>query len=310
VTLPKEEVLDRESRWLRPAGIVALVGVALFAAGVILQQTGIESTDTDAEQLEQFHAHGGILIASQSLQALAVALFAFPLYVLFKAAQARAERMRGIFVGFCLIGPVLFAIGMVVIAVGIKDAAGEFVEQAPAIEREAAQKPSEGESADEAVEQTREDLAEDVSDDSGVLRTARSLQIPGILAMLIALVYTSMWSLRTGLLTRFWGSLGMALGVGLLLLGSFGLLLVVVWFGVLGFRFAGISRKGLPPAWAAGEAVPWEPPGGVQQPGEEQGGEDDPVEGSGRELSEPALPDAEDEPEEPDQPRKKRKRRE
>ena len=313
MTLPKEEVLERESRWLRPAGMIALLGVLLFAAGVILQQTGIESTDTDAEQLEQFHEHGGILIASQSLQALAIALFAIPLYVLFKSAEARAERVRGALVGFCLIGPVLFAIGMVVIAFGIKDAADDFIDKAPAVEREATQKPEEGESPDEAVERAREDLAEDTTDDSGLLRTARSLQIPGILAMLIALVYTCMWALRTGLLTRFWGSLGMALGVALLLLGSFGLLLVVLWFGVLGFRFAGISRSGLPPAWAAGEAIPWEPPGGVQQ-----AGDDDTVEGSGRELSEPALPEqtdgdgdaaADEAAEEQAEPRKKRKRR-
>jgi hypothetical protein len=316
---PPEEVLERERRWLRPAGLLTLLGVLLFAAGTILQQVGAESADSDPEQLVQFHENEGQLLAGQILRALGIGLFAVPLYVLFKAAEARAERVRGALVGFCLIGPVLFATATIVLSFGIRDAASTFVEQAPAVEQEARQAPEAGQSPDEAADDAREELADDVVDDSGLARTAASLQIPGILSLLFALVYTCLWATRTGLLTRFWGSLGMALGVALILLGTFGLLLTVLWFAMLGFRLAGISRGGLPPAWAEGVAVPWDPPKMPAEREPERGDAD--LEGSGRELSEPALPEegaGEDRPvgagpDEPGEtegpPRRKRKRR-
>lgn len=304
MTLPTpEEVLDRERRWLRPAGITALFGVLLFAAGQVTQQLGVPSADNNADQLTEFHDHTGQILAGQILQGLGLAAFAFPLYVLFKAAEARAERVRGAFVGFCLIGPILLGIATPLVALGLADAADGFVEQAPAVEQEARQKAETPESADDAVDDARDDLADDVVDDSSLLGTARFVQLAGLFSMLIALLYTSLWATRTGLLTRFWGSLGMALGVALILLGPFGLLLTVLWFAVLGFRLAGWSRRGLPPAWAAGVAMPWDPPGGSPP----QGGDPDDVEGSGRELEEPPLP--EEEPQEDRPPPKKRKRR-
>ena len=64
--------------------------------------------------------------------------------------------------------------------------------------------------------------------------------------------------MRTGLLTRFWGSLGMALGVAaLLLLVQF----TMIWFIYFGLLLLGRLPGGRPPAWAAGEAIPWPTPG-------------------------------------------------
>ena len=55
--------------------------------------------------------------------------------------------------------------------------------------------------------------------------------------------------MRVGLLTRFWGSLGMALGVSILFLGLLGML---VFFAAVGALIAGLWPRGRPPAWAAG----------------------------------------------------------
>jgi hypothetical protein len=101
----------------------------------------------------------------------------------------------------------------------------------------------------------------------------------------------------------------MALGVSLILLGPLGQIGLVMWFAVLGLILAGVWPGGRPPAWAAGVAIPW------PKPGEEAGEQGGPVEGSGREVSEPPLPDEGVAPEEgppgetPGQRRKKRKRR-
>jgi hypothetical protein len=60
--------------------------------------------------------------------------------------------------------------------------------------------------------------------------------------------------MRVGLLSRFWGSLGMALGVAALLLLVQFCLIFFIYFGLL---LIGKLPGGRPPAWAAGEAVPW-----------------------------------------------------
>jgi hypothetical protein len=64
--------------------------------------------------------------------------------------------------------------------------------------------------------------------------------------------------MRVGLLSRFWGSLGMALGVAALLLLVQFCLIFFIYFGLL---LVGKLPGGRPPAWAAGEAVPWPSPG-------------------------------------------------
>ena len=54
--------------------------------------------------------------------------------------------------------------------------------------------------------------------------------IGGQIGLVIGFAYTSMWAMRTGLLTRFWGSLGVALGIVSFLFFQFALL----WFIYLG----------------------------------------------------------------------------
>ena len=75
---------------------------------------------------------------------------------------------------------------------------------------------------------------------------------------------------------------------------------------------AGWWMRPLPPAWAAGEAIPWPRPGEDLGPPPEEGPPGT-VEGSGREVSEEPLPEdgagAEQPRETPGQKRRKRKRR-
>jgi hypothetical protein len=324
----KEELLAFEARWLRPAGIIAIVAALLFAAGVVVQQTGLESTDTEYEELEQFHDHAGKLIAGQAIQGLGFALFTVPIYVLFRSAAFRTDRMRRSLLPLALIGPGLFLIGGVVASLGVKDAADEFVEERPAIERQARQEAAtqsgtqqagttqttpagEEETADERVEEALDDEADDLAGDASGVQIGSGLRLTATLALVFGLIYTPLWAMRTGLLTRFWATLGMALAASLILLGPVGQMGLVLWFAAIGLQLAGWWPGPRPPAWEAGVAIPW------RRPGEEPGGPGAPppsgtVEGSGREIAEQPLP--EDQIEEPGretqgQRRKKRKRR-
>ena len=65
--------------------------------------------------------------------------------------------------------------------------------------------------------------------------------------------------MRTGFLSRFWGSLGMVAGIAFLLGPLF--LVTLVFFVYFGLLALGIVPGGRPPAWEAGEAVPWPTPG-------------------------------------------------
>jgi hypothetical protein len=343
----KQELLDFQDRWMRPAGVLAILGALIFMASLPLQPSG--GGDNDAERLTKFHDQSTQLIVGQGiLIGVAILLFIPLLYVLIRSARGRTERVRRWMVALAFVGPVLFALSGVLVAVALNDVAGKFVDQAPAKERQAREQAAaaqataaKGGSAkqskpaakgqttttpqpatttprtpEQAATQARDDLANNLIDDSGLLQAGQLLRFVGLVSLVFALIYIPLWAMRTGLLTRFWAMLGVALGVSLVLVpvGIFGL---VLWFAVVGLMLARWWPTPLPPAWDAGEAIPW--PSREQDigPPPEVRGPSDTVEGSGREMSEPRLPDdggssGETSPEPGEmqgQRRKKRKRR-
>lgn len=322
----KQALLAFQDRWVRPAGFLAILGALIFAVALILQQPGVG--EDDAARLTNFNDHATQLILSQGiLQCIAMLMFTVPLYVLFKCAQGRAEQVKAALVGFAFIGPVLFGVSGVILTLGLNSVSDKFVEQAPAKEREARERATTAaageqpggedqsrggqaaggqtttspttttpeattttpETPAEAEESAAEDLADDLIEDSGTVQTGALLRFPAILGLVIGMIYIPLWAMRTGLLTRFWATLGMALGASLILI-PFGIIGVVLWLAALGFMLLGWWPGPRPPAWEAGEAIPWPKPGeGPRGPGEPP--PSGTVEGSGREIAEPPLPE-------------------
>jgi hypothetical protein len=105
-----------------------------------------------------------------------------------------------------------------------------------------------------------DELAQRIGDDSTAGQVGGSLQFPALLGLIVAVVYVPLQAVRAGLLPRFFGTLGMALGVSIILLPP-GTLLLALWFGWLGLLFVDKVPGGRPPAWEAGEAIPWPKPG-------------------------------------------------
>jgi hypothetical protein len=359
-TLPsKQELLDFQARWMRPAGICAILGALVVAASLPLQPS--TGGDNDAERLTKFHDQSTELIVGQGiLIGVAILLFIPLLYVLIKAAQGRTDRIRRRMVALAFVGPILFAVSGFLVAVGLSDVSDEFATQAPAKERQAREQataaqatapknqsgkqsnqPAQGgtttaqatttteptstsgttttpststtpRTPDQAASKARDDLASNLLDDSTLLKVGSLLRFVGLIALVFALIYIPLWAMRTGLLTRFWAMLGLALGVSLLLVpvGIFGL---VLWFAAVGLMLAGWWRAPLPPAWAEGVAIPWPGRGDDIGPPPDRGASAT-VEGSGRQVSEETLPEnGTGETPEPGetqgQRRKKRKRR-
>jgi hypothetical protein len=243
----REEALAWEQRWAVPAALAALAAIGFVIAAIIVAGQGVGSGDGDAELLSNVDAHRTAQIVSSILQAIGVGLLAAPLYYLFRAAQARSDAVRGQLVGAVIAAPLFLAVLAILSGVSTLQAASDFVgDQLPRLLAKGVALNSE----------RANDLASDAITDAPLRAYAAGFGFAGQLGFVVAMVYTCLHAMRTGLLTRFWGSLGMALGAVSFIFFQFALL----WFVYLGMLLLGRVPGGRPPAWESGEAEPWPTP--------------------------------------------------
>ncbi len=132
----KEEALQWEARWARLAAVSAFLAGLLLLAGTFLLQSIFE----DRERLEglpdflvSVDASPGKLLASQSLLA-ASALFLMPVFFyLFSAIIHRTPQLPRWFVWLVLIGPIFYAVSLVIGAIDRVDVAHQFVDRAATV---------------------------------------------------------------------------------------------------------------------------------------------------------------------------------
>ncbi|MGH2980730.1 MAG: hypothetical protein ACRDKV_01625 [Solirubrobacterales bacterium] len=278
------EITERERRWATPAATLAILAVILVAVWQVILATGF-SADGKAEYLREIDGDSGAFVLAFVIRALGAALLAVPLVYLFRAVEARNERARSQLIGLMIAGPLFLAAFAVFEGLSLKDAASDFVARGIL---------GSGDRAD--------DVAQNVLEGAATRDVAAGFGIAGALGFAIAMTYTCYQAMQVGLLTRFWGALGAALGAVSIFFFQFTLL----WFIYLGLLIGGWVPKGRPPAWAAGEAVPWPTPGehAARSLEREQGeAGDEPAAGAG----EGEAPEAEDT--QPPGERRKRKRR-
>lgn len=299
----KSQILEWEARWSVPAGAVTFLAIVLLIVGAVV--SAAVSGDDKAEILRSAHEHSSSLVAGSLLQAVGFILLAAPLIVLFKAAAARSERVRPQLIGLVAVAPLFFGVATGLNGFATTEAADRFVagEAKPGISPKEATADCEDELAEKggekfndehgggnpaatvprcAEEKAADEEADNAIGEASLTGPATGFGLAGKLGLAIALLYIGLWAMRVGLLTRFWGSLGMALGVAALL----GLVIfLVVWFAYVALLLVGVMPGGKPPAWAAGEAIPWPTPGekaaaelepespGSEEPAPEPGGE-------------------------------------
>jgi hypothetical protein len=279
----REATLAWEGRWARPVGLATLAAVALLIGSVV----AIASIGGggEAESLRSVHDHSSSVTLSGALQAAAFLLLIAPLVFLFKAASARAPQMRRQFLGLVIAAPIFLCVASLLNVAAADNAASDFVagKATTSLSVEEAKRECEADRKNEASSfkdeygpgsesgsaartplarcaQTKreDDRAKNAIHDASPRSIAEALHIGGGLGLAFALVYGCLFAMRVGLLSRFWGSLGIALGVAAAL-GLFQFTLL--WFIYFGLLACGWLPKGRPPAWAAGEAVPWPTPG-------------------------------------------------
>ncbi|MDX6609252.1 MAG: hypothetical protein QOF85_1177 [Solirubrobacterales bacterium] len=242
----RSQVVAWEERWSTPAALAALAAVLFVIAAIVVASQGVGSASGDSELLRNVDAHRTAQMISSILQAIGVGLLALPLYYLFRSAKARSERMRGQLVGVVIAAPLFLAALAILSGISTLHAASDFVSnEVPHLVAKGVALNS-----DRANE-----IANETISDAPLRPLAAGFGLGGQLGFVVAMVYTCLYAMRVGLLTRFWGSLGMALGAVSFLFFQFALL----WFVYLGILL--LRRDSLPPAWAAGEPVPWPTPG-------------------------------------------------
>lgn len=242
----RRDVLAWEERWATPTALAALASVIFVVAAIVVATQGVGSAGGDSELLRNVDAHRSAQLISSILQAIGVGLLAVPLYYLFRSASARSERMRGQLVGVVIAAPLFLAVLAILSGVSTLHAASDFVSnEVPHLIAKGV-----------ALNSDRaDDIANETIGDAPLRPLAAGFGLGGQIGFLFAMVYTCLYAMRVGLLPRFWGSLGMALGAVSFLFFQFALLWFV-YFGVLLLR-----RNDLPPAWATGEPIPWPTPG-------------------------------------------------
>lgn len=235
------EQIEQERRSGRIAGIIGLIGVVLYFASLGLA-ADFSGTTPDAGQLALFREDGGALLARSLVQAASLLCFIPALFVLFRACRMRSADVRPGLIGLTVVAPVLLAISLVVTYFAFDATADTFFD------------PANG------LDTGSDEVAKDTFLEEFLTQVRTGVGVAGALGLTFSVVYASLHAMRSGLMSRFWGTLGMALGIGSILFGSN---LLVIFFLAISLLVAGVWPQGRPPAWDAGVAMPWPKPGEV-----------------------------------------------
>lgn len=244
--MTRRNVLAWEERWATPTALATLAAVIFIVAAIVVATQGVGNAGGESELLRNVDAHRSAQMISSVLQAIGIALLAAPLYYLFRSAKARSDRMRGQLVGVVIAAPLFLAALAILSGVSTLHAASEFVgSEVPHLLAKGVKLNSDH--ADE--------IAKEAVDEAPLRPLAAGFGFAGQIGFVIAMIYTCLYAMRVGLLPRFWGSIGIALGAVSFLFFQF----TLIWF--IYFSVLLLRKNSQPPAWAAGEPIPWPTPG-------------------------------------------------
>jgi hypothetical protein len=239
-----EEQIGWETRVGRLVALAAFASAILLVAAIAVSSSANTITDPDTvDTLRLVRENESSFLIGSILQGLSTALFAPVLWFLYRVIAYRRPEIPPVARYLAIIAPVvsglLFVVSRFQVA-HVADSVGNYL---------AAHAMPPGAADDYAKDQLT----------GGALQTVGGLGLAAGLAMGLALVLIGMNAMRSGVLSRFMGIIGIIVGV-LLVLPIFGSVpfVQVFWLGALGLLFLGRwPQGGRGPAWASGEAIPW-----------------------------------------------------
>ena len=248
-----QDQLAWEARFGRGAAAFAFVSGLLLLAGTFVLQSMVE--DRGGERIRSLpdfllsiDKSPGTMVFSQVLVA-ASALCLIPVFIyIFRAVVHRIPQVPGWFVYLILIGPLFYAISLVIGALDRVDVAELFAERSsdvgkycPAI-------------AGKAGEECAKDLIADDVSPLGI-----GLSLAGSVGTAFLFVMLPLRARRAGLMSQFMAILGVIAGA-LMVLQLMPLVPEVTrafWLGAVGALFLGSWPGGRGPAWETGQPDPW-----------------------------------------------------
>jgi hypothetical protein len=247
-----DEQLAWEARAGKPAAIAAF-GAGLIALGAwAMYQSAIADREDGTDGfLKAINEDPSTFVTSGILQAIGFLLLIPPLLFLARAVRARRPEFSQTATILVVLGALGFAISTVVQQLVLTDVADDFFpfqipDDASNLSGDAYAEAVDPEKA--AEEAIRDDLPPAIS----------GLGLGATFALAFAIVMIAMNAMRVGLLSRFMGVLGIAMGVMLILPLGIQPLLQLFWLSALGLLFLGRwPGAGRGPAWETGEPIPW-----------------------------------------------------
>ena len=194
-----QAILERERRYRRLVVVASILPLLLLVGAAAFQSSGGGTSELATATLRTINENAGSQLIGSIIAAFAFLLLAAPLAYIYKAAQARSERVleRTPLPGRPRPGPLR--------------GPGRPARRRPDPGRGPVRRPGEPASATSTrSRRTCSRTRAPAPPPSTSIRSRRS-------AIIFGMVYTCLWGVRTGLLTRFHGTLGMALGATFIL---------------------------------------------------------------------------------------------
>jgi hypothetical protein len=246
-----QEQLQWEARFGRLAAAGAFAAGFFLLAGTFILQSIVEDRDK-VDPLPDFllsiDKSPGTMLVSQVLLGVS-ALCLIPVFTyLFRAILHRLPTLPRWFVYLILIGPIFYAISLVVGAIDRVDVAHQFADRSSDV----------GKFCPAIVGKNGNECAKDlVADDVNPIGIGLSLA--GSVATAFLFVMLPLRARRAGLMSQFMAILGVIAGA-LMVLRLMPLVPEITqafWLGAVGALFLGSWPGGRGPAWETGHADPW-----------------------------------------------------
>jgi hypothetical protein len=231
----REAQLAWERRFGPFAGAAAFGAVILSIAAQAVSASASGPRNSQREQLQTLHDHSGAALAGTVLQSLAVFLVALVvLYLVRCVRHRRPEGVPSVIEPLVIAAPFLITLADIVSQMNVTDIADTFLGAGARTEKR----------------------ADELLTHRGTLPIF--ISIGGHIALGFGMLLSSLNAMRVGLVTRFTGIIGIAVGALNALPVFPGVAIIqIFWLGAVGAIFLGRWPGGRGEAWETGEAGIW-----------------------------------------------------
>jgi hypothetical protein len=301
----KEEQRQWERKWAPGAAAAAFVAALLPIASTIYASSllgSLPSSNSEDLFLRRVHDHASGYVAAGVITSIGTFFLAPVLVYLYRAIKARRPQIPRIALILAVAAPLVAGGAGIARQAVLAHTANQYVSQplppTSAAERQKIASITDANKRTNEIEKNASAAARKKLQ-SGSVATVAYIGLIANLLLGTAFVLVSMHAMRSGLLSKFMGILGVIVGAltAVPLLGG-APVVQLFWLMAMGVLFLNRWPQGRGPAWEAVESIPWPT---AQDRRDAIGGDQQPARGwGGRQRAQAQAPE-EDEPEAEDE---------